>query len=106
MLSSSPPRHSNPKRRLTKSKFILGLECPTKLYYDNNSKNYSNQSLNDPFLEALAKGGFQVGALARAYYPSGILIEDISNEEALISTFNLLQQEEYIIFEAAVQAVN
>lgn len=104
MLFKDKSTINNPRSYLTKSKFILGLECPTKLYYHSNSSSYSNQSLNDPFLEALAKGGFQVGALARAYYPAGIIIEDTSNDQALIRTNNLLQQESCVIFEAAVQA--
>jgi len=103
MLSNNAVSFSKSKKYLTKSKFILGLDCPTKLYYHSNSSSYSNQSLNDLFLEALAKGGFQIGALARAYYPSGVFIEDKSNEEALVLTNELLQQEDCIIFEAAIQ---
>ena len=51
-------------RYLTKSKFKLGLECPTKLYYVGK-KQYPNQKQSDPFLTQLANGGFQVEALAR-----------------------------------------
>ena len=51
----------------TKSAFKLALECPTKLYYccDNS---YANQDVDNEFLQALAKGGYQVGELAKIYY--------------------------------------
>ena len=42
-------------RYLTKSRFRLGLECPTKLYYTNNDEYHDNQE-SDPFMQALAKG--------------------------------------------------
>lgn len=103
MRSNSSSSLSNSKSFLTKSKFTLGLDCPTKLYYQSNDEKYSNKSLNDPFLEALAKGGFQVGALARAYHPTGVLVDELSNEESLQRTNRLLQQNKCVIFEAAVQ---
>jgi len=49
---------------LTKSKFKLALQCLTKLYYTGKN-DYADNSVNDPFLEALADGGFQVGELAK-----------------------------------------
>ena len=52
------------KRYLTKSRFKLAIECPTKLYY-TGKKEYANNILDNPFLEALAEGGFQVGELAK-----------------------------------------
>ena len=89
-------------RVLTKSKFKLGLECPNKLYY-TGKKAYANAKKEDPFLEALAQGGFQVEELARMHYPSGILIEGEPWEHE--STFNktqeLLKQENVTIYEAA-----
>ena len=54
----------NAPRYLTKSRFVMAMECPTKLFY-TGKKEYKNQDNDDPFLESLAEGGFQVGALAR-----------------------------------------
>ena len=85
---------------LTKSRFKIALECPTQLYYNDNPQ-YANQSIEDNFLKELAKGGFQVGALARCYYPEGILIDTRNHEVAFSETLGLLQQENVIIFEAA-----
>ena len=57
-------------RYLTKSRFKLAMEYPTKLYYTGKGE-YINQDLDDPFLLALAEGGFQVGELAKHYFPGG-----------------------------------
>lgn len=89
-------------RTLSKSRFKLGLECPNKLYY-TNKKEYANQKKLNPFLEALAKGGFQVEELARLNYPGGHLLEgeDWDYQKHWEQTKKLLEQENVIIFEAA-----
>jgi hypothetical protein len=61
----------------------MAIECPTKLFYSDKPEIYSNNKLQDPFLEALAKGGFQVGALAKCYYPDGIEVSSMNSEEAV-----------------------
>ena len=89
-------------RVLTKSKFKLGLECPNKLYY-TGKKDYANTKNENSFLEALAKGGFQVEELARLHYPNGALIEGNpwEYETAWNKTKELLKKENAIIYEAA-----
>lgn len=90
------------QRYLTKSRFKLGRECPTKLYYTNKKKEYADNKLDDPFLEALAEGGFQVGALAKCYYPEGIDLQDyIGYDEPLRVTEEYLQRDSVTLFEAA-----
>ena len=91
------------QRLLTKSRFKLGLECPTKLYYTGKDTEYANNKTEDPFLKALAEGGFQVEELARMEYPEGILIEGEhwDYQGALDQTNALLEQENVVIFEAA-----
>jgi hypothetical protein len=86
---------------LTKSKYKMSTECPRKLYYLDRPKEYENSSLDDPFLKALARGGFQVGELAKLYYPGGTNIETLSHEKATQETKELLRQENVIIYEAA-----
>jgi hypothetical protein len=44
---------------LTKSRFKTALECPNKLFF-TSKKEYPNNKSDDPFMQALAKGGFQV----------------------------------------------
>lgn len=90
------------EKLLTKSRFKLALSCPNKLYY-TRKKQYANTSNEDPFLEALAQGGFQVEELARLTYPEGVLIEgkDWDYDWLVAETNQLLQQENVVIFEAA-----
>ena len=92
------------QRFLTKSRFKLGLECPTKLFYTGKPDIYPNQKLDDPFLLALAKGGFQVGELAKCYFPGGIEVAAMRGdyEGAIRETTNLLAAENATVFEAAV----
>jgi len=90
---------------LTKSKFKLATECPTKLFY-TGKQEYANTSLENPFLEALAEGGFQVGELAKQYLPGGHNIHTLDYDQALEQTNKLLEQENVVIFEAAVKASN
>ena len=92
-------------RYLTKSRFKIGLECPTKLYYEGN-KEYANQNIEDSFLLALAEGGFQVGELAKYYYAGGHMIGSLNYAESLAETNILLQKDKVIIYEAAVQYDN
>ena len=87
---------------LTKSKFKLAYECPTKLYYADKAE-YANQKAEDSFLKALAEGGAQVEALARYYYPTGKLIEAEDTDKALFLTRNLLLEESITIFEASIK---
>jgi hypothetical protein len=78
-------------RYLTKSRFKEALECTTKLYYTGKKEEYADTNLTDPFLEALAKGGFQVGELAKYYFTNDPVADDITiktldYEEALAET--------------------
>ena len=90
------------KRYLTKSRFKLACECPAKLYYTRKS-DYANQSQDDKFLKALAEGGFQVGELAKQYFPGGHDIKTLDDEQSLDETNHLLAQNKVTIYEAAVQ---
>ena len=86
---------------LTKSRFKIALSCPTKLYYNDNG-SYENQKKEDKFLEALAEGGYQVGELAKCYYPGGYDITERSYDSPLARTNELLRQENVTIYEAAI----
>lgn len=92
-------------KALSKSRFKLGLECPNKLYFSNNKETYHNIKKEDPFLQALADGGFQVEEYSRLQYPNGVLIEEPKDrydyQDLADKTTALLQQENVVIFEAA-----
>jgi hypothetical protein len=89
-------------RYLTKSRFKLALDCPTKLFYTRKPE-YENQKETDTFLQALAQGGFQVEELARMQYPEGIAILGDDYNYALVAkrTNDLLIRENVVIFEPA-----
>ena len=92
-------------RYLTKSRFKLALECETKLFY-TNKKEYPDTKVDDPFMEALAEGGFQVEELARLYQGGGILIEERDYEKSLAITNELLKKDKVIIYQAAFRYEN
>ena len=97
---------------LTKSRFKEGLECLTKLYYTGKKDEYANQSLDDPFLKALADGGHQTGALALFEFTDdpagdGILVNTLDYEEALnITNTKLSDPGKVVIAEAAFKYNN
>jgi len=95
---------SNP-RYLTKSRFKLALDCETKLFY-TNKKEYPDTKLDDSFLAALAEGGFQVGELAKYYYPGGTEIPYSSYDNMLEESNKLLEQKKVIIYEATIRYNN
>jgi hypothetical protein len=96
-------------RPLTKSRFKLAVECPTKLHYAKAENGYRNRNENNEFLEALADGGHQVGTLAKFRYhpdPYGaqITIDTLDKADALRLTQERLQQPgRVVIAEAALE---
>ena len=92
-------------RYLTKSRFKIACECPRKLYY-TGKQEYADAKLDDSFLQALAEGGFQVCELAKLYYPGGVDITDSGYDIPLERTYKLLEQENVIIYEAAIRYNN
>ena len=65
---------------LTKSRFKIGISCPTKLYYEVHPNDFHNTDDGNEFMKALAEGGLQVGELAKLYYPGGVEIDGVSDE--------------------------
>lgn len=94
------------KQYLTKSAFTTGMSCLTKLYY-TQQPCYVDANQEDPFMEELAKGGFQVGTLAQYYYhhiPHQNLEGNHDKEKAWQQTKELLAQyNEIALFEPAVK---
>lgn len=89
---------------LTKSRFKLALECPTRVRFALEPKVYANQKADNPFLLALAEGGFQVGEWAKLHFPSGKDCVTKDNEQALTDTAAWLEAGEQVIFEAALRS--
>ncbi|TWO69498.1 DUF2779 domain-containing protein [Caenimonas sedimenti] len=100
MPSEQPPRY------LTKSRFKLALDCPTKLFYTGKKDLYADGNLDDEFLQALAEGGFQVGELAKLMFPEGIEIIQTSHDEQVTETERMLERDSVTLFEAAIRHGN
>lgn len=93
-------------RYLTKSRFKLALQCPTKLFYTGKPDVYADVKREDEFLQALAEGGFQVGELAKLMFPGGIEITSGTHDEQVADTERLLRRDDVTLFEAAVRHGN
>ncbi len=89
-------------RYLTKSRFKLAVECPTKLFYTGKPKIYRDTKQEDSFLQMLAEGGYQVGELAKCQYSEGVEVEATDHAGALAQTALLLQKDRAVVFEAAI----
>lgn len=86
---------------LTKSKYILGLECPRALWsLVNNPGNVSDISVSSRFI---IEEGERVGVLARTLFPEGVLISVDDYNMNIVKTKELLSQKK-ILFEAGIQS--
>lgn len=94
---------------LTKTLFKLAIECPVKVHYARD-RRYVNARMDDEFLEALAKGGHQVGALAKLMFragdPEAVEILSRDRNEQLAQTRELLARDSVTVFEGTASADN
>lgn len=90
-------------RYLTKSRFKLAVECPTKLFYYGKGCIYRDTMAESDFLAMLAEGGYQVGALAKLRYPGGVEIAGLSHAVAEAQTLEYLQRDSVVLFEPAIR---
>ena len=91
---------------LSKSIFSLGFECPTKLYYRRRPE-YHSILIEDPFMESLAEGGYQVGEYARWMLcddPLRDTIKTLDEEVAVAETLRRLKAPKATIAEGAFRA--
>ena len=93
-------------RYLTKSRFKLAVECPRKLFYAGKKDIYQDTMAEDAFLEMLAEGGYQVGALAKLRYPDGIEMRETDHAAAESATQAFLERDHVVLFEAAIRVGN
>lgn len=90
-------------RYLTKSRFKLAVECPTKLFYSGKRKEYKDAIADNDFMAVLAEGGYQVGELAKKLYPDGIEIYARNHADAEALTNKELKKENVVLFEPAIR---
>jgi hypothetical protein len=91
---------------LSKTRFKLALECPTKVFYSLDDR-YMNRKKDDELLEALARGGHQVGALAKLMFkaedPDAAEVTATDPDAQVHETAALLERENVTIFEATIR---
>lgn len=59
--------------RLSKSKYLAGLQCPKRLYLEIHARELASEM--DEGTQAVIDAGTRVGELARERYPGGVLVE-------------------------------
>lgn len=96
---------------LSKSRFKLAIDCPTKLHYAKAENGYRNKNADNDFLAALADGGHQVGALAKFRYhpdPYGaqITVDTLDKDAAIAQTQAMLQAPGRVVVAEAALAIN
>jgi len=89
-------------RYLTKSRFKLAVECPTKLFYTGKTDVYPDATKNNEFLRALADGGFQIGELAKLMFPGGHEVTGPTHQTQVDETRDFLARDTVTLFEAAI----
>jgi hypothetical protein len=99
----APMSKNRTPRYLTKSRFKLAVECPTKLYYTRKQDTYADVKGDNEFLKALAEGGFQVGELAKLMFPGGIEVTTHDQAKQREETRRLLAKDSVTVFEGAIE---
>jgi len=77
--------------RLSKSKFLSGLQCHKRLYLEVHQPSLATKP--DAATQAMFEMGTEVGELARSRFPGGVLVTAgyRQTEAALVQTAALLQ---------------
>jgi predicted RecB family nuclease len=98
----STPQKSYRKKRLSKSDYLAGLQCPKHLWLRVNEPDATELEI-DTGLEGLFEQGRRVGELARNYVPGGTLIDYpyYAIEDKLRATKRALDEGIQVIYEAA-----
>jgi hypothetical protein len=94
--------NSSPSPLLSKSRFLAGLQCPLRLWYQCYEPRLAGEI--SPAKQALLETGHRVGRLATRLYPGGILIEEDyrHHDQAVHTTAALMQDPEVqALYEAA-----
>jgi len=76
--------------RLSKSKFLAGLQCHKRVYLEVHHPQWASPA--DPSLQAVLDMGTEIGAMARSLFPGGLLIEESyrQRDAALAHTASVL----------------
>ena len=88
-------------KRLSKSQFTRGLQCPKSLWLYHNGKEH--QSKPDAMAQSIFDMGTEVGELAQTAFPGGVLIKEdhLHPLEAVASTEKAIKEGAKVLYEAA-----
>lgn len=87
---------------LSKSRFLAGLQCPLRLWFQCYDRDLASEVLAAQ--QAVFDAGHEVGRLATQVYPNGVLIDEpyYQHKQAIESTLKAIQDLEVkAIYEAA-----
>jgi hypothetical protein len=101
--SEIPPGPIVPTHRLSKSRFLAGLQCHKRLYLEIHSPELATPPTPDR--RAIMDMGTDVGVLAREYFPGGVLVAETHRQipAALTRTAELIADPHVTaIFEGAL----
>lgn len=84
---------------LSKSKYLVGLQCPKRLWLEANRRDLLSPP--SPARERVFSQGHEVGRLARNRFPGGVLISEdpLRWKVALGETVEALARGERILYE-------
>ena len=88
-------------KMLSKSRYMAGLQCSLKLWYDCNRRDLASEVTESQ--QAIFDTGHEVGRLAQDRYPGGVLIEaDYRHTDNAIEQTDALLEDPQVpsIFEA------
>src|SRR5690349_17516316 len=74
MSESNRTSRSSTTPRLSKSKYLAGLQCHKRVYLDVYHPDWATPP--DPSMQAVLDMGTELGVLARSRFPGGVLIEE------------------------------
>ncbi len=101
-VSEVPSEPAVPRHRLSKSRFLAGLQCHKRLFLEIHSPELATPPTPDR--RAIMDMGTDVGVLAREYFPQGVLVEESHRQipAALVRTAELVADSQVTaIFEGA-----
>lgn len=91
--------------RLTKTRFVAGVQCPKRLYLMVHSPELAAPADESDW--AVIEQGREVGLLAQSLFPGGIAVDCKNREQAIRSTRELIANRDVpAIFEAAFEHDN
>jgi hypothetical protein len=93
-------------RKLSKSKYVAGLNCPKVLWLNANKPQLAAET--DPGTQRVFNVGHAVGELAQKLFPGGVLVEEDYKQidKAIEKTHKLMGEGVPALFEAAVEYNN